>query len=70
VIELLTIEQAADYLGRSPKWVAAAARRGEIPSRLVGRYRRFTPDDLSAYIDSIRVGGVANGRVTRRRKAS
>jgi excisionase family DNA binding protein len=65
---LLTLEQAAAYLGRSPQWLANAARAGTVPSRKVGRVRRFTEDDLTAYLEAVREGN-ATGRIQRRRSA-
>lgn len=66
---LLTLEQAAEYLGRTPQWLAGAARQRTVPGRKVGRTWRFTEDDLSSYLDSVRTGG-ESARVTRRRRAS
>jgi excisionase family DNA binding protein len=67
---LLTVDEAAEYLGRSPQWLAAAARNGDVPSRKIGRYRRFTESDLMAYLESVRDGGLSSGRVTRKRGAA
>lgn len=67
--QLLSLEEAAAYLGRTPAWLAGAARRGEIPSRKVGRKRAFTEDDLTTYLELVRAGS-DTARVTRRRRAS
>lgn len=51
-----TVHDVAAILGREPGWVAKAASRGEIPSRKVGRVRRFTTQDVADYLDSVREG--------------
>lgn len=43
--------------GHSAAWVLAQANAGVIPSRKVGRSRRFTEQDLADYLDSVREGG-------------
>lgn len=43
--------------GHSAAWVLAQANAGVIPSRKVGRSRRFTDADLADYLDSVREGG-------------
>ncbi|WP_369053911.1 helix-turn-helix domain-containing protein [Kineococcus terrestris] len=50
---LLTCEEVAEQLRVRATWVAAAARRGELPSRKVGRYRRFTQADVDAYVEQV-----------------
>jgi len=58
--------------GHSPDWVLAQANAGVIPSRKVGRSRRFTEQDLADYLDSVREGGGAPrlSRLTRGKRAS
>lgn len=51
-----TVNDLATILGREPGWVAKAASRGDIPSRKVGRVRRFTAQDIADYLDSVREG--------------
>lgn len=55
-LELLDLEQAAAQLRVSVDWLTKAARAGVVPSRKVGQSRRFTPQDLSDYLDSVREG--------------
>ena len=45
--------------GHTAAWVLAQANAGVIPSRKVGRSRRFTEQDLADYLDSVREGGDA-----------
>lgn len=52
----LTNNDVARILGKEPGWVAKAASRGIIPSRKVGRDRRYTAQDVADYLDSVREG--------------
>ncbi|PSK96669.1 excisionase family DNA binding protein [Haloactinopolyspora alba] len=54
--ELLTLDQAATQLKVTPQWLAKAARKGTVPSRKIGRYRRFTDADLDDYLERARQG--------------
>ena len=49
---LLTAEQAAARLQVPKTWMWHAAREGLIPSVRCGRYVRFRPDDIEAWIAS------------------
>jgi excisionase family DNA binding protein len=62
---LLSVAEAAEHLGKSPAWLAGAARRGEVPSRKVGRSRKFTPKDIEDYLDRVRKGTDPWARSTR-----
>lgn len=53
---LLDIDDAAQRLRVTPGWLAKAAARGEVPSRKVGRRRRFTETDLDDYLERVREG--------------
>lgn len=53
----MSVEEAARLLGKSEDWMRRAARRGDVPSRKVGRDRRFTDEDLTDYLDRVRVAG-------------
>lgn len=49
--ELLTIQQAADYLGLSRRTIELWMRNGKLPAvRLGPRTRRIRADDLAALI--------------------
>ncbi len=47
---LWTVRDVAAYLGLKEKTVYAKAGRGEIPSVLVGRLRRFIRGDILAWV--------------------
>jgi excisionase family DNA binding protein len=51
-----TVNDVAEVLGKTPKWVGAQARSGRLPSRKVGRSRRFTAQDIADYLESVREG--------------
>lgn len=47
---LLTAEQVGAMLGMSAEWVWEASRRGEIPTVKLGRYRRYRPEAIQAWL--------------------
>jgi excisionase family DNA binding protein len=51
---LLNIEQAADYLNASVRFVRDRRRDGHIRAVKLGGLLRFDPNDLDAYIESCR----------------
>lgn len=56
---LLNLEQAAERLGRSTRWVRERVRRGELPYvRLDGSAFAFELDDLQAFARRRRVDGM------------
>jgi excisionase family DNA binding protein len=48
---VLTSEQAAAYLGKTPVWVERQARAGRLPGFKLGRAWRYRVDELATYID-------------------
>ncbi len=52
---LLSVEQAAERLGTSVRFVRRLVFERRIAYRKVGRYVRFHPDDLEEYIAANRV---------------
>jgi excisionase family DNA binding protein len=48
---LLTAEQAAELLAVPPSWLLAQARAGKIPHVRLGRYVRFSADELAAWVE-------------------
>lgn len=48
---LLTAVEVAVLLSVPTSWVYRAAREGEIPSILLGRYVRFDESDIARWID-------------------
>lgn len=70
----LTVTQAAEQLDVTEQWLRKEAAAGRIPSRKVGRSRRFTEADLTDYLERVRQGGdpwqqSAQSRSRRRRTA-
>jgi excisionase family DNA binding protein len=49
-VKLLTAEDVAAQLQVPTSWVYRAAREGDLPSVPCGRYVRFDPDDIAAWI--------------------
>ena len=71
----MTVTEAAERLGVTPQWLRINAANGTVPSRKVGRYRRFTDADLTEYLDRVREGGSdpfarSTASRARRRRAS
>lgn len=50
-----TTREAADMINVPESWLAAKARAGEIPHRMMGHYRMFSLGDLQEILDSGRV---------------
>jgi excisionase family DNA binding protein len=55
--KLLTAEEVAERLDVGVKWVWAQARAGTIPHVRLGRYKRFRPEALDAWIAQLEEGG-------------
>jgi excisionase family DNA binding protein len=49
---MMTIPEAAIYLGSTNSFVERAGRTGELPSRKVGQRRVFDVQDLDEWIDA------------------
>ena len=49
--QLLESEQVAAILGVDVPHVHAQARSGKIPSVMIGKYRRFSPKQLSKWLE-------------------
>lgn len=61
--KLLNAEEVAEQLGVKPSWVDEHARRNDIRSVQLGRYRRFRQADVDEFVERCLTGEV----VTRRR---
>lgn len=48
--DMLTVEQAAQRLGTGPRFVRRLVSERRIRFYRVGKYVRFHPDDIAAYI--------------------
>jgi excisionase family DNA binding protein len=65
---LLTADDVAAMLGVGRDWIYAEARAGRIPHVPLGRYVRFRPEAIDAWLGELergRVGDQANGRAAR-----
>ena len=52
VVRLFTIKEAAEVLRIPISWLYERTRRNAIPYRRIGKYIRFTQDDLKEIISS------------------
>lgn len=53
---LLTIEQLADHLGSTPRHVRRLVAERRVPYLKVGRFVRFDPVEIAAWLDDQRRG--------------
>jgi excisionase family DNA binding protein len=51
-----TVQEAAEILGVAPGWLYERTRRKAIPHRKLGKYVRFTAEDLTATSDAAATG--------------
>ncbi|MEV6287410.1 helix-turn-helix domain-containing protein [Kribbella sp. NPDC051770] len=58
---LLNGEEAAEYLGVTPRWVRRAVAQRILPFVKVGHYVRFEKHELDNYIRASRVPAVDRG---------
>ena len=49
-VELVDAEAAAERFQLPKSWLLERARQGKIPHRRIGRYVRFSPSELSAWL--------------------
>ena len=56
--DMLTVEQAAQRLGTQVRFIRRLVAERRIRFYKVGRYVRFHPDDLTAYIERGRVEAI------------
>jgi len=49
---LLTVDEAADYLTVTAHFIRRLVRERRVPFIKLGRFVRFHPDDLDAFIDA------------------
>ena len=54
---LMTAEQVAAILAVPPSWVLRQAREGRIPHVTLGRYVRFRPASIAAWVAEQEAGG-------------
>lgn len=53
---LLTVEQLAKRLSVNPMTVRRMIRRGQIAAVRIGRAIRFRPEDIDAFLESVKIG--------------
>jgi excisionase family DNA binding protein len=54
---LLTACEIAELLNVPETWVREHTRSGSIPHVVLGRYRRYDPDEVLAWVASLKGGG-------------
>ena len=52
----LTVEEAAERLGVKRSWIYERTRRNTIPHRKLGKFVRFTEQDLRAIAEAASIG--------------
>jgi excisionase family DNA binding protein len=50
---LLTADQVARILGVPRSWVYEQSRNGRIPTVTLGRYRRYRPESIAAWVEQL-----------------
>lgn len=53
---LLDVDGLAQVLGRSRDWIYDEVEAGRLPAIRVGRFLRFDPSDIAAWLDDRRIG--------------
>ena len=54
---LLTAQEVAERLSVPTSWVRESTRSGAIPAVQLGRYRRYDPDDVEAWLQECKRPG-------------
>jgi excisionase family DNA binding protein len=54
----LTVDEAAERLGVKRSWIYERTRRNAIPHRKLGKFVRFTEQDLRAIADAAAIGAI------------
>ena len=62
---LLTAREVAELLSVPETWVRDHTRSGAIPHLELGRYKRYDPDEVLAWVDSLKKGGTSARRFRR-----
>lgn len=52
---LLDVDQAAEHLAVTPRFVRTLVAERRVPFLKIGKFVRFDADDLDAWLDSCRV---------------
>ena len=54
----LTVDEAAERLGVKRSWIYERTRHNAIPHRKLGKFVRFTEQDLRAIADAAAIGAI------------
>jgi excisionase family DNA binding protein len=54
----LTVDEAAERLGVKRSWIYERTRRNTIPHRKLGKFVRFTEQDIRAIADAAAMGNL------------
>jgi excisionase family DNA binding protein len=60
LLPLLSVEDAATYLGVSPRWVYTQVRSGRLPAMLIARSWRIRPEAVEGFAESFQTSGEAS----------
>ena len=63
---LLTAGEVAELLAVPESWVREATRGGRLPYLALGRYRRYSREEIESWLSEQR-GGPGSGRLAGRR---
>lgn len=66
---LFNTKEASAMLGVDESWLAAKARAGSVPCRMLGHYRYFSSADIQMIIDTHYVPGVQSSHDGKRASA-
>lgn len=69
-VTVYTPDEVGALIKRPGSWVVDQALAGVIPGRKVGRFWRFTEDDVRAYLDSVATSAAKPRQITRRRRVA
>ena len=54
----MTVDEAAERLGVKRSWIYERTRRNAIPHRKLGKFVRFTEQDIRAIADAAAIGAI------------
>jgi excisionase family DNA binding protein len=54
----MTVDEAAERLGVTRSWIYERTRRKALPHRKLGKFVRFTEEDLQAIADAAATGAL------------
>lgn len=57
----MTASDVAEILGVPTSWVYEQSRRGRIPTVTLGRYRRYRPEAIEAWVEELEAATLVPG---------